>query len=116
MNESEIKLNLFRTIDSLQGKQLIQIYQMLLDTVSVKKKKGNKKTDPEDSGVNNLSFKEWNKQFDDKNRDLDEYLPDYGMTLRKFRIKMYNAETSGKGISKGNFFDELDKWKKQRAI
>ena len=32
-NKSEIKLNLFRTIDSLQGKQLIQIYQMLMERI-----------------------------------------------------------------------------------
>ena len=99
----------------LYAAKLVEEEKVYLDAVSVKKKKDNKKTDPEDSEANYLSFEEWNKQFDDKNRNLDEYLPDYGMALRKFRIKMYNAETSGKGISKGDFFDELDKWKKQRA-
>ena len=62
-----------------------------------------------------LAFEAWNKQFDDNESNLDKYIPEYGMTLREFRIQMYSSENSGKGISKGNFFDELDKWKKQRA-
>ncbi|NPA45458.1 MAG: hypothetical protein GXO49_07985 [Chlorobi bacterium] len=40
-----------------------------------------------------LSFEEWNKQFDDDLK-LDDFIPEYGMTLREFRMSIYEAETS----------------------
>ncbi len=40
-----------------------------------------------------LSFEEWNKQFTDKT-DLDIWLPEYRMTMREFRTKIYESERS----------------------
>lgn len=42
-----------------------------------------------------LSFEEWNEQFEDS-FDLDDFVTEYGMTLREFRMGIYEAETSGK--------------------
>lgn len=56
----------------------------------------------------NISFEEWNKQFID-NRSLDEFLPEFGMTLGEFRRKIFEAE-SGPCISKEEFFKEMEKW------
>ncbi len=51
-----------------------------------------------------LSFSEWNKQFDDQ--DLDAFLPEYGMRLRDFRLKIYNSEKQ-EGMSKEEFFRKV---------
>ncbi len=40
------------------------------------------------------SFEDWNKQFEDDFK-LDDFIPEYGMTLREFRMGIYNAEISG---------------------
>lgn len=40
---------------------------------------------------NILSFEAWNSEFD--NQNLDEFLPEYGMTLLEFRKKQFADET-----------------------
>jgi len=37
-----------------------------------------------------ISFQEWNGEFE--NQNLDEYLPEYGMTLLEFRQQQYADE------------------------
>ncbi len=56
-----------------------------------------------------ISFLEWNKQFDD-DRDLDTFIPEYGMKLRDFRFKIYNSERQD-GLSKEEFIDKINRWK-----
>lgn len=62
----------------------------------------------EDIVKSELSFEEWNKQFED-NRNLDEYLPEYEMTLREYRRQIYKAEI-GEEISREEFFESMSKW------
>ncbi len=52
------------------------------------------------------SFEEWNKQFED-DLDLDDYIEEYGMTLREFRMGIYEAETSGTEESINIFQNKL---------
>lgn len=55
-----------------------------------------------------LTFEEWNNQFTD-NKDLDEFLPEYGMTLRKFRQKIYDTEID-ESISMKEFKESVKNW------
>ena len=41
-----------------------------------------------------LIFEEWCKQFSD-DADLEEFLPEFGMTLRDFRKSIFESERSG---------------------
>ena len=56
-----------------------------------------------------LTFDDWNKQFDDEYK-LDDFIPEYGMTVRDFRYKIYNSE-KGDGMSKEVFFEKLNNLK-----
>jgi len=53
-----------------------------------------------------LTFDVWNKQFDGAYK-LDDFIEDYGMTVREFRLQIYNLE-KGKGMSKQVFFEKLN--------
>ncbi len=55
-----------------------------------------------------LSFSDWNKQFDD-DMDLDSFT-EYGMTVRDFRLKIYNSERQ-QGMSKEEFINKVNSWK-----
>ena len=55
-----------------------------------------------------ISFKEWNEQFEE-DRDLETYLPEYGMTLYDFRFKIYNSERQ-EGVSKEEFMNRVNRW------
>jgi hypothetical protein len=52
-----------------------------------------------------MTFTEWNKQFEDLN--LDIFLEEYGISLKDFRLKIYNSEREN-GISKESFFEKID--------
>ena len=52
------------------------------------------------------SFEEWNKQFDN-DYNLDDFIHEYGMTLREFRMGIYEAELSGEEMSIGEFQNKL---------
>ena len=55
------------------------------------------------------SFEEWNKQFDD-NLNLDDFIPEYGMTLREFRMSIYEAEISETYLTEDEFRAKIQKW------
>ena len=48
-----------------------------------------------------LTFEDWNEQFDNEQK-LDDYVEEYGMTVREFRLMLYNSE-KGTGMSKQDF-------------
>ena len=56
-----------------------------------------------------MTFQEWNKQFDD-NTNLDDYIHEYEMTLREYRLKIYNSEKET-GMSKESFAQKVKSWK-----
>ncbi len=56
-----------------------------------------------------LSFSDWNKQFED-DRNLDTFIPEYGMVLRDFRFKIYNSERQ-EGIAKEEFINKVNSLK-----
>jgi hypothetical protein len=64
---------------------------------------------------NILSFEIWNSEFD--NQNLDEFLPEYGMTLLEFRKKQFSDETdetTQMNEEQFSFFLK-NEWKSQRT-
>ncbi len=56
----------------------------------------------------NKTFEQWNEQFTD-NQNLNEFIPEYGTTLKEFRENIYKAEMS-KGMTVNEFKENLKKW------
>jgi len=56
-----------------------------------------------------MSFEEWNKQFED-DLDLDDYIEEYEMTLREFRMSIYEAETSADFLTTEEFREKIQQW------
>ncbi len=108
MNAAEYKHQIFQELIPVENtKTLQEVYKMvknfLADSVSkkTKKKKTAKEVEPE-------SFEEWNKQFTD-NRDLSEFIPEYGMTLGEYRREIYEAEMCEE-IDVAEFLEEIKRW------
>ena len=96
INFAEQKISLAQTILSLNDIKKISQIQLYVNKLLKKKHDINNEFD-----AKYLSFNEWNNQFDDQEK-LDEYFTEYGMTLREFRLEIYNSEKE-KGMSKNEF-------------
>ena len=57
----------------------------------------------------NISFEEWNKQFTN-NKNLDEFIPEYGTTLQEFRQKIYETEIDEDEISFEELIEDIKQW------
>jgi len=106
---TEQKLKIFENILAVNDKdKLLELQYIIKNFISengiVYTKRKKSKT---------ISFEEWNKQFID-NRDLDEYIPEYGMTLGDFRRQIYKAEF-GKSMSLNEFENKVKEWKNKHA-
>ncbi len=66
-------------------------------------------SEEEDFDATLLTFEEWNEQFTDEG-NLEEFIPEYGMTLREFRMGIYESERSG-GITYEELGESIKKWK-----
>ena len=55
-----------------------------------------------------ITFKQWNKQFND-DKNLDDFIPEYGTTLREFRKGIFEAET-GQEMTMKEFKDSIKTW------
>lgn len=106
MNTAELKLELFRRIDSLPDERLLAIRQPILDILI---HAGEVVREVEESD----GFLEWNKQFED-DRELSEFIPEYGMTLGEFRRDIYESETSEEGdMTLDEFIRDHKEWKEK---
>jgi hypothetical protein len=102
---AEQKISIVQTILALTDESSIyQIQNYLNKLVNSKSQKNqNEFLDTE-----NITFEEWNKQFDGGN--LDSFMPEYGMKLRDFRMKIYKSEKE-LGLSKKEFVEKVNNWK-----
>jgi len=111
MNAAEYKLKIFEQVLSLDNEAILhQIHEFIhtfLSELKPKSKKGEEEEDEEIS-AENVSFEEWNKQFTD-NAKLDEYIPEYEMTLGEFRRGIYEAE-KGEDIGFEELLEDIKKW------
>ena len=107
LNFAEQKISLAQTILGLND--INKIYQ--IQTYINKILKFTQEIEEVDDEFNakELSFSEWNKQFED-DKDLNIFLPEYGMKLRDFRFKIYNSERQ-EGLSKEEFINKVNSWK-----
>ena len=105
LNFAEQKISLAQTILALTDTN--KIYQ--IQSYVNKTLKYNLLDKEVEFDAKELSFSEWNKQFDD-DRDLNIFLPEYGMKLRDFRFKVYNSERQ-EGMSKEEFINRVNSWK-----
>ncbi len=99
VNFSEQKISLVQTILALNDKNKISQIQLFVNDLLNKKLENDIEFD-----AKTLSFLEWNEQFETSN--LDEFIPEYSMKLKDFRLKIYNSERE-QGISKQDFVQKL---------
>ena len=101
INFAEEKISLAQTLLSLRDIDKfyrIQAYiQELLKEQEVQ---------DEDFDAKRLSFSEWNEQFDNEH-NLTDFIPEYGMTVLDYRLKIYNSEREV-GMSKDEFVNKLN--------
>ncbi len=105
VNFAEQKISLAQTILALTDINKINQIQSFVNNILEYNLLG-KETE---FNAKELSFSEWNKQFDD-DRDLNTFLPEYGIKLRDFRFKIYNSEKQ-EGMSKEEFTTKVNSWK-----
>lgn len=101
------KISLAQTILSLNDPKIM--FQIESFIKEVTKEKDIEKLEEDEYDAQQLSFEEWNKQFETDYK-LDDYLPEYGMTVKEYRLKIYNSE-KGNGMSKEQFFEKLNNLK-----
>lgn len=100
VNLEQQKNALVQTILSLTDKQkVLDIQKSVNKILNAGKKRYDAKF---------MSFSDWNKQFDEV--DLNEYVEDYGMTIREFRKRIYDSERES-GMSKSDFVTKVNSWK-----
>ncbi len=101
MTYEEQKISLAQTIFAINDRdKFFQIKSYITKLVE------NESSKIAESNAKLLTFNEWNKQFDNTYK-LDDFIEDYGMTVRKFRLQIYNSE-KGEGMSKQVFFEKLN--------
>lgn len=107
LNFAEQKISLAQTILALNDINKMYLIQSYINKILERSQEIEDLEDEFDA--KKLTFSEWNKQFDD-NRDLNTFLPEYGMKLRDFRFKIYNSEKQ-EGLSKEEFINKVNSWK-----
>jgi hypothetical protein len=108
MSIETIKLGIIKKILALERMEVLMEIQSLID-----KTLKDMPTSPEpDSLPNKMSFEEWSLQFEDEEgADLDEFLPEHGMTLIQLRRAIWEGEQS-KEMTYSEFFADQQAWRK----
>ena len=118
MSPAEYQTRIIKHVSSIQNEDVLKQLSLIIDNFMKEFRKSQKNNNEitatdldEENNANHLTFKEWNKQFEDDGKGLDEIIPEYGMTLREFRMGIYESEKeAGKGIPVENFLVELRSW------
>ncbi len=100
-NLSQQKISIAQTIFALKDRNLISHIQSYIDGLVQNVQEVDSEFD-----AKLLTFEKWNEQFEDEYK-LDDFIHDYDMTVREFRLKIYNSER-GKGMSKQDFFKKIN--------
>ena len=107
LNFVEQKISLAQTILALKDINLFVKIQTNITELYNRQNKVKKLENNFDA--KKMSFEQWNKQFDD-NYNLDSFIPEYGMKLLEFRLKIYNSEKEV-GMTKQEFANKVNNWK-----
>lgn len=62
------------------------------------------------------SFEKWNSQFKTSRFELNEKIPEMGLTLLEFRKKIYESEFNKKTVNFNDFKKELKSWKRKKSV
>jgi len=105
---TEQKLKIFENILAVNDKEkLLELQYIIKNFIS------ENKITYTNNDTEAISFEEWNKQFTDQ-RDLNEYIPEYGMSVGDFRRQIYEAEF-GNSMSLNEFENKVKQWKNKHA-
>ncbi len=83
---AEQKISLFQKIMTIENEKVLSSLSKLIDKLVTGKQS-------EDISIDGLSFEEWNELFMEQ-KDLQSFIPEYNMTLREYRKKIFEAEKS----------------------
>jgi len=108
VNLAEQKLKLFQKIMSIENEKILSKLFIIIDKFTAKKTTNGTQIDLENIDIKGLSFEEWNKLFM-KEQNLDEYIPEYEMSLREYRMKLFNAE-KGASYPINQFLEKLENY------
>ena len=114
MGIRDLKFNIIEQVVANDNVSFLKKIEQLLLEFSEKSgtaisDKNNPQKEEEDFDANKLSFAEWNEQFTDEG-DLDALLPEYGMTLRQFRMSIYESERA-ESMTLEELGKEIESWK-----
>ena len=103
------KFKIFENILAVNNKKMLfQLQYLITNFISE-----NEIINVENKEIDNISFEEWNKQFTNE-RDLNDFIPEYGMTVGNFRNQIYEAEF-GNSMSLNEFENKVSQWKTKHA-
>jgi hypothetical protein len=108
MSAENIKLNIIEKLLLLDNLDtLLKIQSFLGKTL-----KNGESQDKQDGAAIAQTFEDWNRQFeDDENTNLDEFLPEHGVTLRQFRQTIWEGEQSDTMTFEA-FLEDQKSWRK----
>jgi len=107
-NAAEQKVWLAQTILSLEDTTKLAQIQYFVQSIlePIEQEEVEEEEEENDYDAKQLTFEEWNEQFDDT-YELDDFLPEYNMTVREFRQSIYDSER-GPGMSFDEFVTKLN--------
>lgn len=105
INFADKKILLFQKLLTIDNEEALNQLNILINNFILEAKSLD---NIENIDINSLSFQEWNKIFMEE-KDLNEYIPEYDMTLLDYRMKIYNAERS-ESFPINKFFKKLESY------
>lgn len=94
MTIHDAQIDLIKNILTINNLETLQeLSKVLSDFFSIQNKTKETDTAISITELENKTFEEWNKQFNDEEQ-LDDVLPEYNMTLKAFRYKVWLSEQS----------------------
>ncbi len=110
MSAKEVKFEIIQQLVSLDDMDLLLKIQRLLKG-AFKTEKGSTPDDEDEFDASKMTFEEWSRQFTDE-RDAEDFLPEYNMTLQEFRRTIYEAEKSG-SLTYEELGASIEAWKNE---
>lgn len=108
INLAEQKLKLFQKIMSIENEKALNKLFIITDKFLTQENTNNSLSDIENVEISELTFEEWNELFMQE-KNLDDYIPEYEMSLREYRMKIFKAE-QGKSYPINQFFKKLENY------
>jgi hypothetical protein len=108
MTVENVKLSIIEKILALNSMEVLLKIQSLVG----KTLKDKQSELAPDNVFKGQSFEEWSLQFeDDEDTNLDEFLPEHGMTLLQLRRTIWEGE-QGKEMTYSEFLADQQTWRK----